>query len=334
MSATARCSTRGFLDGLDVEAAKRRVDRGAGAARRRRAARPPTACATGASRASATGAARSRSSIATTAASCRCRASSCRSTLPEDVDFDRPGNPLDRHPTWKHVACPAAAARRGARPTPSTPSSRAPGTSRASARRTREAPFDRERGRLLAAGRPVYRRGRARRPAPALLALLHPGVEGAAAISTSTSRSPACSRRAWSRTRPSGTRPATGSSPTRSRATRPGAGSPWPTAPAGDRRPRREDEQVQAQHGRPDGDHRHLRRRHGAAVHAVRQPARARPRMDRRRHRRRLALSQPALAPGRRPRAGACRPSAPPPASCARRPKPRSSGWSTGRSPR
>jgi leucyl-tRNA synthetase len=27
-------------------------------------------------------------------------------TLPEDVEFDRPGNPLDRHPTWKHVACP------------------------------------------------------------------------------------------------------------------------------------------------------------------------------------------------------------------------------------
>ncbi|HEX5455620.1 MAG TPA: leucine--tRNA ligase [Stellaceae bacterium] len=27
--------------------------------------------------------------------------------LPEDVTFDLPGNPLDRHPTWKHVACPA-----------------------------------------------------------------------------------------------------------------------------------------------------------------------------------------------------------------------------------
>jgi leucyl-tRNA synthetase len=27
-------------------------------------------------------------------------------TLPDDVDFDRPGNPLDRHPTWKQVACP------------------------------------------------------------------------------------------------------------------------------------------------------------------------------------------------------------------------------------
>lgn len=27
-------------------------------------------------------------------------------TLPEDVDFDKPGNPLDHHPTWKHVDCP------------------------------------------------------------------------------------------------------------------------------------------------------------------------------------------------------------------------------------
>ncbi len=27
-------------------------------------------------------------------------------TLPEDVDFSQPGNPLDRHPTWKHVDCP------------------------------------------------------------------------------------------------------------------------------------------------------------------------------------------------------------------------------------
>jgi leucyl-tRNA synthetase len=30
-------------------------------------------------------------------------------TLPEDVSFDTPGNPLDRHPTWKHVACPQCA---------------------------------------------------------------------------------------------------------------------------------------------------------------------------------------------------------------------------------
>ena len=26
--------------------------------------------------------------------------------LPDDVTFDRPGNPLDHHPTWKHVNCP------------------------------------------------------------------------------------------------------------------------------------------------------------------------------------------------------------------------------------
>ena len=27
-------------------------------------------------------------------------------TLPEDVEFDSPGNPLDRHPSWTQVACP------------------------------------------------------------------------------------------------------------------------------------------------------------------------------------------------------------------------------------
>jgi len=26
--------------------------------------------------------------------------------LPEDIDFENPGNPLDRHPSWKHAACP------------------------------------------------------------------------------------------------------------------------------------------------------------------------------------------------------------------------------------
>ncbi len=27
--------------------------------------------------------------------------------LPDDVTFDKPGNPLDNHPTWKNVACPS-----------------------------------------------------------------------------------------------------------------------------------------------------------------------------------------------------------------------------------
>ncbi len=30
--------------------------------------------------------------------------------LPTDVAFDRPGNPLDHHPTWKHTACPSCGA--------------------------------------------------------------------------------------------------------------------------------------------------------------------------------------------------------------------------------
>jgi len=30
--------------------------------------------------------------------------------LPDDVNFDVPGNPLDRHPTWKNVACPKCGA--------------------------------------------------------------------------------------------------------------------------------------------------------------------------------------------------------------------------------
>jgi leucyl-tRNA synthetase len=27
--------------------------------------------------------------------------------LPNDIEFDKPGNPLDRHPNWKHVDCPS-----------------------------------------------------------------------------------------------------------------------------------------------------------------------------------------------------------------------------------
>ncbi|MFN7038070.1 MAG: leucine--tRNA ligase [Alphaproteobacteria bacterium] len=27
-------------------------------------------------------------------------------TLPDDINFDKPGNPLEHHPTWKHINCP------------------------------------------------------------------------------------------------------------------------------------------------------------------------------------------------------------------------------------
>ncbi len=78
----------------------------------RRRGRSPGACATGASRASATGAARSRSSTPRTARSCRCRATSCRCGCPTTSTSSAPGNPLDRHPTWKHVTLPGRPPRR------------------------------------------------------------------------------------------------------------------------------------------------------------------------------------------------------------------------------
>ncbi len=31
--------------------------------------------------------------------------------LPDDVTFDQPGNPLDRHPTWQHTSCPLCGAK-------------------------------------------------------------------------------------------------------------------------------------------------------------------------------------------------------------------------------
>jgi len=31
--------------------------------------------------------------------------------LPDDIEFDKPGNPLDRHPRWKHVDCPSCGAK-------------------------------------------------------------------------------------------------------------------------------------------------------------------------------------------------------------------------------
>ena len=70
-----------------------------------------------------------------------------------------------------------------------------------------------EGGRLLAARRPVHRRHRARDPAPALLALLHARhVRHRPPEATSNVREPfaRCSRRAWSCTRPTAARTATG----------------------------------------------------------------------------------------------------------------------------
>ena len=190
--ATARWSTPARFDGMRQPRGLRRRSSTGSSERARASARSTTACATGCSRASATGAARSRSSTATTAASCRCPTTSCRSSCPDVEDYAPKGrSPLAAAEDWvEHRPARSAAGRRGARPTRWTRSSTRPGTSCATATRaTTQAPFDREVARLLDAGRPVHRRHRARDPAPAVRALLREGAERHGPRSTSRSRS-------------------------------------------------------------------------------------------------------------------------------------------------
>ncbi len=107
MSDPGRIFNSGFMDGLEVEAAKAAAIARVEAHGPGRRARPSIACATGASPASAAGAARSRWSTAAPAAS---------SPVPEHelpVRAARatwtstgPATPLARHPTWKHTTCP------------------------------------------------------------------------------------------------------------------------------------------------------------------------------------------------------------------------------------
>ena len=97
--------------------------------------KPNTACATGASVASATGAARYRSSTTPTAATCRLQTktcpSSCRKTSSRTAAAHRlPNCPNTLKPQTPQAAPPAA------KPTPWTPSSNPAGTSSATCRPT------------------------------------------------------------------------------------------------------------------------------------------------------------------------------------------------------
>ena len=94
--------------------------------------------------------------------------------LPDDIDFETPGNPLDRHPTWKHALLPGLRRRGRARDLDARHLRRFVVVFRALLLAPRRRAGGRGGGRILAAGRPVYRRGRARDPAFALCALLHP----------------------------------------------------------------------------------------------------------------------------------------------------------------
>ena len=89
-----------------------------------------------------------------------------------------------------------------AKPTRWIPSSIRAGISPASPHRGNSKPTDPGCGRSLAAGRSIYRRHRACDPASALFPLLHPRHARDRPCRRSTSPSRACSRRAWSFTRP------------------------------------------------------------------------------------------------------------------------------------
>ena len=137
-------------------------------------ARPSIACATGACPASAIGARRSRSSIARSAAPVPVPRDQLPVVLPEDVDFEIPGNPLDRHPTWKHVDCPSCggAAMRETDTLDTFVDSSWYFIRFAS--QPKDRPFDRAEAEKWLPGRAIYRRGRACDPAPALRPLLDP----------------------------------------------------------------------------------------------------------------------------------------------------------------
>ena len=212
--------------------------------------------------------------------------------LPEDVEFDRPGNPLDRHPTWKHVACPTCggAARRET-DTFDTFIDSSWYFDRFTSPRLETAPFDREEndywmpvdqyigGVEHAILHLLYSRfwTRAMRevqmtsrdePFDGLFTQgmvcheTYRAADGSWLLPEEVERTASDGRQRRARFRQE-----------------PGRG-----------RPLGEDVQVEEERRRPGPDHPRLRRRHRALVHAVGQPARARPRMDRGRRDRRLAL--------------------------------------------
>ena len=210
--------------------------------------------------------------------------------LPDDVDFDKPGNPLVHHPTWKHATCPNCGGKAVRETDTFDTFFESLLVFRALLLAARRDGLRAQRRGLLDAGRPVYRRHRACGAASSLFPLLHPRAAGLRlyrrdravrrVVHSGHGLSRDLSRRrgsvAFSRRGPSRRHGHAG----RCR------------KPPGHGRPHGKDEQVEKERGRARSHCRRLRRRHRAALSPVRQSARARSRMDRCRHRRRLALRQ------------------------------------------
>ncbi len=211
--------------------------------------------------------------------------------LPADATFDKPGNPLDRHPTWKYVKCPSCGGEARRETDTMDTFVELVVVFRPLHRPARQDASRQGSGRLLAARRPVHRRHRARDLALALLALLHARHLRYRPPAADVERARAFQRAVHAR---HGYARDLQVAPRRLAATV--AGAPrrrWADAAslrdldrrASGYRLGREDVEVAQEHRRPRRLRQPLRRRRGALVRAVRQPARARRHLHRRRRR-------------------------------------------------
>jgi leucyl-tRNA synthetase len=200
--------------------------------------------------------------------------------LPDNADFSAPGNPLVRHPDMEvtSIARPAAA-RPSAKPTRWIRSSTRPGTSRASPIRKRRRRSTRKK---RATGCPSINTSAASstRCSTCSIPASSPARCAIAACSTcrAANPSPACSRKAWSRTRPTSRKQAHGSCPKEVEKREGGLIEIATMKPVTIGR-RREDVEVEEERRRSDPDHRRLRRRRRPLVRPLRLAARARLRM-------------------------------------------------------
>jgi hypothetical protein len=145
------------------------------------------------------------------AARFRFRKNDCPSTLAADVTFDKPGNPLDSSPDMEKRVPARICGKAAVRETDTFDTFFESSWYQfryCDARKTKTVPIAKDKATDYwmpkNSGRTIYRRRRTRRSAPSLRTLLHQARCAIADTSNAidASPSPACSHKAWSRTKP------------------------------------------------------------------------------------------------------------------------------------